>query len=229
MNKISEFKDLRERFKDHFSMPIDGQRSKLDLSDREVSGYAIVWDSINDYGEIVRKGATLKSLNARGVNSNSGNKIQFLLQHDQHRILGIITELREDDYGLFFKATISEGVNHCNEALIQIREGLLKQLSYGFNYVWTEGAIEYDSEREIYILNEIMLHEISLVTFSSDPNAQLRSYGFNQMQLRLSEFSSDQINKFMQALAIYSTADEATRSTEANKGSDIFNLLKEKF
>lgn len=199
-NKILEFKAQRDLFKNPVSLGLDAERAKLEITaDRKVKGYAIVWGSKNDYNEIVLKGATLNSLNARGVGSASGNPILVLNQHRQTEPLCRPTILQEDDYGLYFEGDIIEGVGYADEAVNQVSQGVLRQLSYGFNYIWAQ--TEYDATNDAYILKEIKLGEISLVTFSSDENAQLRS--FNQLQERavLDKFSADQITDLHNLLA----------------------------
>ena len=199
-NKVKEFKAQRDLFKNPVSTLLDSERAKLEItSDRKVKGYAIVWGSKNDYNEIVLKGATLNSLNARGVGSTSGNPILVLNQHRQTEPLCKPTMLMEDDYGLYFEGDIIEGVGYADDVVNQVNQGVLRQLSYGFNYIWDK--TEYDATLDAYILKEIKLGEISLVTFSSDENAQLRS--FNQLQERavLDKFSTEQINDLHNLLA----------------------------
>jgi HK97 family phage prohead protease len=199
-NKILEFKAQRDLFKNPVSLGLDAERAKLEITaDRKVKGYAIVWGSKNDYNEIVLKGATLNSLNARGIGSTSGNPILVLNQHRQTEPLCRPTILQEDDYGLYFEGDIIEGVGYADEAVNQVSQGVLRQLSYGFNYIWDK--TEYDATMDAYILKEIKLGEISLVTFSSDENAQLRS--FNELQERavLDKFSPEQINDLHNLLA----------------------------
>jgi HK97 family phage prohead protease len=199
-NKILEFKAKRDLFKNPVSLGLDAERAKLEITaDRKVKGYAIVWGSKNDYNEIVLKGATLNSLNARGIGSTSGNPILVLNQHRQTEPLCRPTILQEDDYGLYFEGDVIEGVGYADEAVNQVSQGVLRQLSYGFNYIWDK--TEYDATNDAYILKEIKLGEISLVTFSSDENAQLRS--FNQLQERavLDKFSPDQITDLHNLLA----------------------------
>ena len=199
-NKILEFKAQRDLFKNPVSLGLDAERARLEITaDRKVKGYAIVWGSKNDYNEIVLKGATLNSLNARGIGSTSGNPILVLNQHRQTEPLCRPTILQEDDYGLYFEGDIIGGVGYADEAVNQVSQGVLRQLSYGFNYIWDK--TEYDATNDAYILKEIKLGEISLVTFSSDENAQLRS--FNELQERavLDKFSPEQINDLHNLLA----------------------------
>ena len=199
-NKIKEFKAQRDLFKNPVSTLLDAERARLEITnDRKVKGYAIVWGSKNDYNEIVLRGATLNSLNARGVGSTSGNPILVLNQHRQTEPLCRPTILQEDDYGLYFEGDVIAGVDYAESVVNQVNQGVLRQLSYGFNYIWDK--TEYDATNDAYILKEIKLGEISLVTFSSDENAQLRS--FNQLQERavLDKFSSEQINDLHNLLA----------------------------
>lgn len=199
-NKIVEFKAQRDLFKNPVSTLLDAERAKLEItSERKVKGYAIVWGSKNDYNEIVLKGATLNSLNARGIGTAVGNPILVLNQHRQTEPLCRPTILQEDDYGLYFEGDVIEGVGYADDVVNQVNQGVLRQLSYGFNYIWDK--TEYDATMDAYILKEIKLGEISLVTFSSDENAQLRS--FNQLQEKavLDKFSSEQINDLHNLLA----------------------------
>jgi len=215
-NKVKEFKAQRDLFKNPVSTLLDAERAKLEItSDRKVKGYAIVWGSKNDYNEIVLKGATVNSLNARGVGSTSGNPILVLNQHRQTEPLCKPTLLMEDDYGLYFEGDIIEGVGYADDVVNQVNQGVLRQLSYGFNYIWDK--TEYDATMDAYILKEIKLGEISLVTFSSDENAQLRS--FNQLQERavLDKFSPEQINDLHNLLATRA----ATNTQEEEKIVEI--------
>jgi HK97 family phage prohead protease len=218
-NKIIEFKAQRDLFKNPVSLGLDAERAKLEITaDRKVKGYAIVWGSKNDYNEIVLKGATLNSLNARGIGSTSGNPILVLNQHRQTEPLCRPTILQEDDYGLYFEGDVIEGVGYADEAVNQVSQGVLRQLSYGFNYIWDK--TEYDATNDAYILKEIKLGEISLVTFSSDENAQLRS--FNQLQERavLDKFSPDQITDLHNLLATRAVTNTQTEEKiiEVDKG-----------
>ena len=182
MEKLELFKTSRKNLKDVVvrSLPQDFELSKVITvgSDRIIKGYAIVFGSRNSHGEVVVKGATLNSLNARGVGSVK-NAIQFLYQHRVDEPVAKITELREDDYGLYFEAEVIK-TQQGDELIEKINAGILRQLSYGFNYIWDK--TEYDEATDSYILREIKLHEISIVTFSSDELAQLRSINFIDYQ-----------------------------------------------
>ena len=209
MEKIDLLKKERGDFGRLVSLPLDAERSKFEVADRLIKGYAIVWGSKNDYNEIVLKGACANSIEARGPESEGKNQIVILNQHRQAEVIGKITVLREDDYGLYFEAEIIEGTQAADEALAQIRQGVLRQLSYGFNYIWDK--VEWDPNEEAYILREIKLFEISVVTFSSDENAQLRSFREYQQSEMLKEFTPGQIENLRNLL---STFDDPTSRDE---------------
>lgn len=139
-----------------------------------VEGYAIVWDTVNDYGETCVRGCCAESLKKRGLKGKEGNQIRFLLQHDSRQILGRLEELKEDEHGLFFRASIYQNLSYSRDAIELIKAGELRQLSYGFRYCFGEGDYEFRPD-DTMVLRRIDLQEISLVTFSSDPAAQLRA------------------------------------------------------
>ena len=217
-NKLLEFKAQRDLYKNPVSLELDAVRAKLEITtDRKVKGYAFVWGSKNDYKEIVIRGATLNSLNARGVGSTGGNPILILNQHNQEQPLCRPTVLFEDDYGLYFEGDIIESVGYANDVVEQVRQGVVKQVSYGFNYVWDK--MVYDDVEDAYILKEIKLGEISLVTFSSDEKAQLRSFKQLQEDAILAKFSPEQINDLYNLL-------ETRAVTNTPKEKEIIEIDK---
>jgi len=217
-NKLLEFKAQRDLYKNPVSLELDAVRAKLEITtDRMVKGYAFVWGSKNDYKEIVIRGATLNSLNARGVGSTGGNPILILNQHNQEQPLCRPTVLFEDDYGLYFEGDIIESVGYANDVVEQVRQGVVKQVSYGFNSVWDK--MVYDDVEDAYILKEIKLGEISLVTFSSDEKAQLRSFKQLQEDAILAKFSPEQINDLYNLL-------ETRAVTNTPKEKEIIEIDK---
>lgn len=225
MDKLEIFKKDRSIINRHSSIGLDAARSKFEVEDRKIAGYPIVWGEKNDYDEIVMKGATLNSLNARGVLATK-NPIVVLNQHRQTEILCRPTLLQEDDYGLFFEGEIITGVQHADEALAQIRQGVLKQLSYGFDYVWDDNKTFYDAVSDAIVLKEIKLWEISVVTFSSGESAQLRSYKESQIRTILGKYTKEQISDLQNLLSL---TDGAATSTQEEKKEDLFTQLINKF
>lgn len=214
MKNLEQFKKERQPFHRHSSMALDAVRSKFELEDRAIKGYPIVWGEKNDYDEIVLRGATLNSLNARGV-SAAKNPIVVLNQHRTAEILCRPSVLQEDEYGLYFEGTVIEGTRYADEALAQIRQGVLRQLSYGFQYIWDK--VDYDEAADAYILREIKLYEISPVTFSSGESAQLRSYQEFQMRSLAGELTPFQIENLRSLLSIHEAAATNTAGGNGEK------------
>jgi HK97 family phage prohead protease len=221
MNKIEQFKRAREGFDRHIATPVDETRSRFEVEDRVIKGYPIVWNERNDYGEVVLKGATLNSLNARGVNAGK-NPIVVLNQHRNSEILCRPSVLQEDEYGLYFEGTVIEGTRYADEALAQIRQGVLRQMSYGFGYIWDR--VEYDDVTDSFILKEIKLWEISVVTFSSGESAQLRDYRERQERMILDQYTPGELSGLQRLLA-----SRAATSTREDAGGDAFTRVLKLF
>lgn len=220
MKNLELFKKERQLFQRPLSIPIDATRSKFEINDREIEGYPIVWGEKNDFDEIVLRGATLNSLNARGVNATK-NPILVLNQHRTSEILCRPSFLQEDEYGLYFKGTVIEGTRYADEALAQIKQGVLRQLSYGFGYIWDK--VDYDESNDAYILREIKLWELSPVPFSSGDSAQLRSYSEFQMKNILEGFAPDQIEHVRTLLSLQNSA--VTNTDQKREGKPKITLF----
>lgn len=128
---------------------------------RTISGYAAVFNNKDKAGDILIKGCFAKSIQDRGPESQANDKIIMLWQHDQHEPIGKITKLIEDEKGLYFEAYIDD-VERGNQAIKQLESGTLNQFSIGYSYVWER--CEYDNERDAFIVKEVVLYEISVVS-----------------------------------------------------------------
>lgn len=157
-----EFKEL--------SFFIDNKDVKEEDRKRGIfEGYASIFDNDpDDYGDVVAKGAFKKTLAKGGRN---GNGIAMLWQHDFHNPIGVWEELKEDGVGLKVRGKLSLGVRQADEALILMQDKALQGLSIGFR------AVEYEinKEKEIRLLKEVELYEISPVTFPAKITANILS------------------------------------------------------
>lgn len=139
-----------------------------DLEKRIISGYLLVWGSVNLHGEMFLRGCCTKSINDRGPKSNANYKITFLNQHRTGEPLCVFAELVEDDYGLRFVSLPLDDVPWADHVLTQVRSGTLNQFSAGFNYVWDK--TEWDDDKDCIVCKEIDLFEGSIVTIASELN-----------------------------------------------------------
>lgn len=138
---------------------------------RLLKQYFCIWGVPDDYGTVPVKGCFSKSLNERGPNTNATYKITALWQHRLQDPLGVPSVLIEDEIGLYGEVTPDEGVQVCDECVIRVRSGTVNNGSYGFNYNWDK--MEYDEKRDLIIMKECELLEVSFVTIGS----QKETYG----------------------------------------------------
>jgi HK97 family phage prohead protease len=123
----------------------------------EISGYASVFGSADQGGDIVQQGAYAKSLASL---IQSGRTVKMLWQHDPTQPIGVWDEVREDKKGLFVKGRLLTDVQAGSEALTLIKAGAIDGLSIGYRTV--EAAKNSNGQR---MLHELELWEVSLVTF----------------------------------------------------------------
>jgi phage head maturation protease len=93
----------------------------------------------------------------------------MLYQHDPAAPIGVWTELREDERGLFVRGKLSGGVTRAREVHALMRAGALDGLSIGFRTVRARA----DAKTGIRHILEADLWEISVVTFPMLPGARV--------------------------------------------------------
>ena len=142
------------------------QVKSVDLEEGVISGYASVFGNVDSYGDIVVKGAFLKSIKK---NRESGKVISIFYGHnmeDPRANIGRVIELREDNYGLFFKAQLDlSGDTYGRLVYEQLKDGRLDSLSFGFSVI--DGA----NTEAGYELRELELYEISVVPIPANQEA----------------------------------------------------------
>jgi HK97 family phage prohead protease len=121
----------------------------------EISGYASVFNIVDGYGDIVVKGSFKNTIK----NFNLGKKPKLLWQHDKSIPIGVIDELREDNYGLFIKSHLLLEIPKAREIYSLLKNKVIDGFSIGYKVKdsFFESGIQY--------LTDIDLMEISIVTF----------------------------------------------------------------
>lgn len=134
---------------------------KADVEKRTVEGYGSVFGNIDAYDDVVEKGAFLQTI-AEDL-PNAGIKYFGL-----HRVgLGVITDLSEDEKGLYFRARLS-ATRDADEHLILVRDRVIAQSSIGFRA--RQVAFKEDEARKIQVrlLQNVKLYEISGVYWGAN-------------------------------------------------------------
>jgi len=90
----------------------------------------------------------------------------LLYMHDWDKPMGKVIEAKITNKGLWVKAQISNAKD-CEDYRTKISEGILKTFSIGYN----ELLSEFDSQKEIKVIKELELLEISVVTIPANAQA----------------------------------------------------------
>ncbi len=129
----------------------------IEAGGAEFIGHAAVFSNVDDGGDIIQPGAFAKTISERG------SKVALVYQHDWKAPIGRVTELREDDRGLYVRAKISD-TSLGRDVSTLLRDGAITGLSIGYNPV-KEQTIQLADGRRARSLQEVKLFEVSPVTF----------------------------------------------------------------
>lgn len=135
-----------------------------DEEERKFEGYASTFGNEDRHGDIVVNGAFAASLQQH---VKEGTMPAMLLHHDMKRPIGKWTSVKEDATGLRVAGTLTKGVRDADEAYALLKDGALNSMSIGYIPV----KEEYDRKTGANLLQEVKLHEISLVTIPANQAA----------------------------------------------------------
>lgn len=140
------------------------------LNDKgEFEGYGSVFGVKDSHYDIVVKGAFEKSLAAW---KEKGRMPALLWQHNMQEPIGIYTDIQEDENGLKVSGRLLiDDDPLAKRAYAHMKAGSLSGLSIGYRL----NDYDYDSEKDAFILKEIELFEISLVTFPANDDARVNT------------------------------------------------------
>lgn len=149
------------------------QRLDVALSIKSVSdtgefeGYGSVFGVKDSYSDIVTRGAFENSL-AKWAEKNQ--LPAMLWQHNMSEPIGVYTDIKEDENGLYVKGRLLVDDDPlAKRAHAHMKAGSLSGLSIG--YVLND--YDYDSQKDAFILKDIDLWEVSLVTFPANDEARI--------------------------------------------------------
>jgi len=187
-------KNIRD-FRTKFNITRDEQTPE----ERVVEGYFALYESETELFEgsyeIITKGAFDKTL-TKDVRALWNHNTQYVLGRSKNGSL----QLRADDKGLF--ATISlPNTQYANDLYELVTRGDIDQASFGFNII-DEDLEELASGGYRWRINEIDLHEISVVTFPAYENTtvQAREKQIEQLQQRKIKEQKDALSKRLKGL-----------------------------
>lgn len=133
----------------------------------EFEGYGSVFGNQDSVDDVVMPGAFQASL-ARWQQKE--RLPSMLWQHNMEEPIGLYTEMREDENGLYVKGRLLiDDDPLAKRAHAHMKAGSLSGLSIG--YMLKEW--DFDRDKDVFLLKEIDLWEVSLVTFPANDEARI--------------------------------------------------------
>jgi HK97 family phage prohead protease len=133
----------------------------------EFEGYASVFDNIDYYGDVIRRGAFERTL-AEWKKKDALPPV--LWQHMSTMPLGPHLEMREDDKGLFVRGKLlMDVIEKAREAYHLLKNKVVRGMSIGFDIF--DGGQAYDGKTNVWNLTSLDLWENSIVTFPANDQA----------------------------------------------------------
>ena len=180
---IDEKFELDEDYNGSFYIPCDIKAYHDDDDDDDkkpygkFEGYGSIFGNKDLGNDVVMEGAFSKSL--RGKKAKG---VKLLWQHKQDMPIGVFTQIKEDDHGLYVKGKLALGTTSGKDAYELMKMGALDGLSIGFKVNPKE--VLYDKRTGKRIIKELDLMEVSLVTFPMNPRATVRSVKGEEISIR---------------------------------------------
>ena len=128
------------------------------------SGYASVYDQVDQHKDKVQRGAFRKSL---GKMKEACTFPKMLWQHDPAFPIGKWECVEEQEKGLYVEGRLFLELPKAREAYVLLKEKVVEGLSIGYETVKASRCAAYR------LLEEVRLFEISLVTFPANTAARV--------------------------------------------------------
>lgn len=143
----------------------------------EFEGYGSIFGNQDSVGDVVMPGAFKDSLNKR--------RPALLWQHSWNAPIGIYTEVREDERGLYVKGQLNMETTQGRECYSLLKQGALSGLSIGYRVL----ADEMQGQQRL--LRKLDLLEVSVVTFPANELATVASVKGVMSERELERFLRD--------------------------------------
>jgi len=127
------------------------------------SGYASIFDVVDSQNDIVMND---------GFILDNKKVIPLLWQHDMTNPIGRITQITQDDTGLYIVGELCLEIKQGREVFALLKDKIISGLSVGYSPIDYEFMIDRNGNRIRKII-KATLWEVSLVTFPANADAQI--------------------------------------------------------
>lgn len=133
------------------------------------SGYLAVFDNVDSHGDVIRKGAFLKTIEAWRF---KGKYPAIFWDHNPSEPIGIFTLMQEDEKGLYVEGwLLIKDVPRAQATYALMKIGAIDGMSIGY----ITKLFKRDPKTNIRELLELELVEGSIVAFPSNPETLISS------------------------------------------------------
>lgn len=174
-----------------------------------ITGYFSAFDNVDSDGDIIRRGAFVKTIQENGPASGQP-RIKHLLNHDPSKPLGKLISLQEDSYGLGYESEV--GTHKLGRDFIDmVTSGLITEHSIGFRTIKRNQLQDYEGYMKNpsagwYEITEVQLFEgSSLTAWGANPLTPVTGMK--------SELQLDQIIERQKAIEKFCRNSEASDET----------------
>lgn len=133
-----------------------------------ISGYFATFDHDHgdSYGDVIRNGAFAGTIARR---KKAGHPFPLCYGHDFNQIIGMVTDIGEDDKGAYFSADFFP-TDRAQEIRSIVKAGALWQFSFAYDTLDSKKITAGDGST-VNELRELELYEISIVAIPANPRA----------------------------------------------------------
>lgn len=136
--------------------------------DGTFTGYASIFNYVDAHNDVVCRGAFEQSLDRW---RKKGTWPKMLWQHAHDQVVGVWTQMFEDEIGLYVVGKLLLDVEKAREAYTLLKTKAVDNLSIGFRQKRSiRGRF---GTRDVTYLHEVDLMEVSLVTFAANDEARI--------------------------------------------------------
>lgn len=170
-------------------------RAEEDGQEMIIEGYFAVFNKPTE----LWRGA-YEEIAPNAFDTTMGNDIRALINHDTNLVLGRnkvgTLELKVDGHGLWGRIKINPDDSDAVNLYSRVKRGDVDQCSFGFNILNEETDYRDDGTVK-WIIKEIDLHEVSVVTFPAyeETGVQARKAEVAQHEKRMLEHRKNQLRE----------------------------------